>query len=186
MSDYQSVDATDITTQKPEPLITLNDVKRCPQLKSRQNIDSSILLDLQDQLFDRASISLRLDPQSKSTTKAIAKLISFIISGGKIPSLRTNRCKSTPRNCRTSTAEVFVNPLSTSASTQTCQGLSSKCCFQSVRGAISLSGNFPIESTLITTTGRVLRISDPIVGFKLTNQISDLSGKTSILNEVTA
>jgi hypothetical protein len=41
---------------------------------------------------------LRFDRQSKSTTKAIAKLISLIISGGKIPNLRTNRCKSTPRN----------------------------------------------------------------------------------------
>ena len=82
------------------------------------------------------------------------------------------RCLSMPRNCKVSTAETFVRPLIGSGSIRTCQILDVKDSFQSVMGATNLMGKRPTTSELITTAGRVLRISVPTVGSKLTRQIS--------------
>jgi hypothetical protein len=45
-----------------------------------------------------------------------------------------------------------------------------------VIGATSLIGNRPTASELMTTAGRVLRISEPSVGSRLTSQISPRRG----------
>ena len=105
-------------------------------------------------------------------TAAIAATIDRIISGDTLPNLLTNLCSSTPRSCNTSTADVFANPFLTSGAIFTCQTFDSKKSFHSVKGATSLIGSTPTASELITTTGRVLRISEPTVGSSVTNHIS--------------
>src|SRR5437016_12920870 len=54
--------------------------------------------------------------------------------------------------------------------------------FQSVIGAISLTGSLPTASELITTTGRVFRISDPMVGSSVTSHTSPRLGSASLVS----
>lgn len=97
---------------------------------------------------------------------------SSMTSGETVPIRWRNRWASIPRNCRVSTADDFVSPLCESGSTHTCQMLGAKAAFQSVIGATSLIGSRPTPSELTTNAGRVLRISVPIAGSKLTSQTS--------------
>lgn len=89
-----------------------------------------------------------------------------------LPGFRVNRRVSTPRSCKASTADVFVSPFSPSGSNLTCQTFWAKDSFHSVSGATNRMGNTPTASELTTTTGRVFRISAPIVGSRPTIQIS--------------
>src|SRR5680860_719971 len=66
--------------------------------------------------------------------------------------------------CKASTAEVLVTPLSPWGSTRTCQTLLRKWSFHSVTGATILMGNRPTASELMTTAGRIFRISAPTLG----------------------
>ena len=60
---------------------------------------------------------------------------------------------------------------------RTCQMLGANAGFQSVIGTTSLIGSRPTASELMTTAGRVLRISAPTVGSKLTFQTSPRLGR---------
>ena len=53
-----------------------------------------------------------------------------------------------------------------------CQRFREYQSFQSVTGTITLIGNMPMASELTTTAGRVFVISAPLVGSKLTSQMS--------------
>jgi hypothetical protein len=121
-----------------------------------------------------------------SITAAIAVVISSIIVEVTYPSFSSNRWMSAPRSCSVSTADVLVNPFSESGSILICQRFVANLSSQLVIGTMSLIGSFPTASELTTIAGRVLRISDPRVGSKLTRQTSPLVGNVcSVLNYVT-
>lgn len=88
-------------------------------------------------------------------------ITSSIVMSETVPNLRINLCKSIPLSWRVSIVETLFNPFIPLGSILTCQKFGEKYVFQSVMGAISLIGSFPIESELITTAGRTFLISAP-------------------------
>lgn len=120
-----------------------------------------------------------------STTAAMAAATSSMMPGAARPRQQMNRSTSTPRNCSTSTADSFSNPLRWSGIIRTCQRLPANTGFQPVIGATSLIGSRPIASELITMAGLCFWISAPRVGLKSTSQISPRFGVLkSILDKV--
>jgi hypothetical protein len=104
---------------------------------------------------------------SSSMMTAIARVNSRRSTGDSIPIFRMNLWVSRLLVCNASVADVLVSPFSAVGSRQICQRAKAKEFFQSVIGTTNLRGSFPIWSELMTMTGRVLRISAPMVGFSL-------------------
>src|SRR5262249_17425583 len=69
-------------------------------------------------------------------------------------------------------AECLRRPLRLVGQGRTSQSLPWNRCCQAVIGTTTRNANTPIESRLMTTAGRTLRISSPSVGSRLTSQIS--------------
>ena len=113
---------------------------------------------------------------SYSIIAAIAAVISCINVTLSLPRLLIKRLTSTPRICSASMAEIFVSPLVRLGSIRICQMFRENCACQPVIGATSLIGKRPVASELITTAGRIFRISEPIVGSKFISQISPRRG----------
>lgn len=113
---------------------------------------------------------------SCSIIAAIAAVISCISIALNLPRLLIKRLTSTPRICSVSTAEIFVKPLMLLGSIRTCQTFLKNRSCQPVIGATNLIGKCPTRSELITTAGRIFRISAPIVGSKFRSQTSPRRG----------
>lgn len=122
--------------------------------------------------------------QLYSITNAIAAVISASVCASTVPNFSTNRSTSTPRNWSVSTTDVLVKPFCLVGSKGTSHHLSLKWSCHPVIGATRRSGSARIESELTTTTGRVLRISEPTVGSRFTRLISPCFGFTGILKKV--
>lgn len=122
------------------------------------------------------SIPTCLQNYSYSIIAAIAAVISCISVTLSLPRLLIKRLTSTPRICSVSMAETFVSPLVRLGSIRMCQMFRENCACQPVIGATSLIGRRPIASELITTAGRIFRISEPIVGSKFISQTSPRRG----------
>lgn len=70
-----------------------------------------------------AVVALAGDRYASSIIIAIAVAISAIFSSDTHPSLRMNRCSSTPLSCNASMAEGLLKPFTGLGSTRTCQRL---------------------------------------------------------------
>ena len=94
---------------------------------------------------------------------------------GRCPNFLINRVSETERIWNVSTAESLVKPFLEVMSRLTIQDLAAYRPFQSVIGTMTFSGKIPIALSLTITQGRVLLISVPTVGLRLTSQTSLLS-----------
>ena len=122
-----------------------------------------------------------LQNYSYSIIAPIAAVISCISVTLSLPRLLIKRLTSTPRICSVSMAETFVRPLVRLGSIRICQMFRENCGCQPVIGATSLIGRRPVPSELITTAGRIFRISEPIVGSKFISQTSPRRGLGAVV-----
>ena len=91
---------------------------------------------------------------------------------GNLPTFFTSLSVETLHIWSTSTADTLSRPLLPSLIILMCHRFFAYLSFQSVMGTTIWTGNAPRESELTTMAGRVLLISEPFVGSKLTSQTS--------------
>ena len=114
----------------------------------------------------------RLQICSIDNTLERASLRSSILSGFILPILLINLFSDIERIWKQSATDSLTRLLMVSGEILTIHGTFSYRSFQSVKGTITFSGNFPKELSLTTMAGLVFLSSAPIVGSRDISHIS--------------